>query len=399
MIFDLAWRAQIPVIGVQTDDLVNFERVLNHLTGRKVVRVEKKMPASTGPYTYWTDDASWVTPEVYEKLKENEWQLVVVNSAEPNDLVFDAGTMPTPEKLVRRLLFDLLQNEEHAADVYPAVRGMSLKAVWEIMQLTQARAGSAWPHEVRRTRASYLGVSQGLYLEDTTYDFYVWPKALKEWLDLNRPYFLRDDVHAKLVPRALLLYGTPGVGKSMASKAFANELKVPLYRLDLAGSLSKYVGESEARLTRLLGLVDREAPCVLLLDEIEKVLTMREEGGPVPRLLSMLLWWLQEHQSRVFTVMTTNARWDQNEQRLEGLPTELYRKGRVDKVFCMPKLPQGQAVYSFASQCFESVVKKKSDEKQTKRLWEALQPVASDGIAHADVAEVVYTEVKKNHWA
>ena len=105
--------------------------------------------------------------------------------------------------------------------------------------------------------------------------FDVWQRVkeppLEDWLELNSAYFLNPKTPAKLMPRGLMLAGKPGVGKSMGAKAIAQHFDIPLFRLDISTTLAKFVGESEARVARSLATVDRESPCVLLLDEVEKI--------------------------------------------------------------------------------------------------------------------------------
>ncbi|MGZ7154090.1 AAA family ATPase, partial [Streptococcus pyogenes] len=73
-----------------------------------------------------------------------------------------------------------------------------------------------------------------------------------------------------MVPRGLLLDGPPGTGKTMAAKFIAQKWNVPLFRVDVATTLSRYVGESELRFQQNLAQVSNEAPCIALFDEIEK---------------------------------------------------------------------------------------------------------------------------------
>jgi len=392
--FELALKARMPIIGVSTDDLVNLESVLAHYNGgKKVIRLPKAQKNPIGGFLYWTQEEETVTPDLYVHLRETNGVLVCVNASERSDLIFDAGVLPIPEPLLIATLEEVIPPADIPA-LALVLRGLSIKAVQEILMLTEARAGNALPMEVRRTRSSLYGSSQGLHLEDTSYDFYVWPDKFKAWMDLNKSFFHKA-VHAKLVPRGVMLEGPPGVGKSMGAKAIANELGVPLYRMDVSSSLDKYIGVSEGKIAKILSLVDRESPCVLLIDEVEKIFSGGSDGGgTTSRILSQLLWWLAEHQSRVFVVMTTNDK--------SAIPPELYRKGRVDAVFQIPQLEMISAKL-FAHKVYTSVM---GDEPTVKVLSVLAQSVAgcvntkADGrVSHSEVAEVVYNEIKKNGWA
>lgn len=60
--------------------------------------------------------------------------------------------------------------------------------------------------------------------------------------------------------------------KTMTAEAYAGTLGVPLLILNLAKVLSRFVGDSEQKIERALSIAKASAPCVLLLDEMEKVI-------------------------------------------------------------------------------------------------------------------------------
>lgn len=76
----------------------------------------------------------------------------------------------------------------------------------------------------------------------------------------------------------LLLSGLPGTGKSMAAEAVATTLGRPLVRLDLAGVLSKWLGETERFLAQIFEVAEVSGS-VLVLDEAEALFRQRESGG------------------------------------------------------------------------------------------------------------------------
>jgi len=146
-----------------------------------------------------------------------------------------------------------------------------------------------------------------------------------QWLLLRRPAMDGSAPHLD-APRGVLLLGVQGCGKSLAARAAAAILGVPLLRLDLAGVHDKYVGESERRLRDALAAADALAPCVLWVDEIEKAVASSEsDGGSARRVLGTLLTWLADRGSRVFVAATAND--------ISALPPELVRKGRFDELF------------------------------------------------------------------
>jgi len=150
---------------------------------------------------------------------------------------------------------------------------------------------------------------------------------LKSWLDQRRSVFRGEQATEHLdPPRGMLLIGVQGCGKSLAAKATAGALGVPLLRLDFGALYDKYHGETERKLRESLQTADVMAPCVLWIDEIEKGIAGRGgETGTTQRVLGTFLTWMAEKRSRVFVVATAND--------ISALPPELVRKGRFDEIF------------------------------------------------------------------
>jgi hypothetical protein len=153
---------------------------------------------------------------------------------------------------------------------------------------------------------------------------------LKKWIATRKVGFLpRPDEKAIDPPRGVLLLGVQGCGKSLAAKAVASSWGLPLLALDAGRLLAPYIGESERNLRDALRRVERMAPCVLWIDEVEKAFvsarSTESDGGVSKRLVAALLTWMQERQARVFLVLTANS--------VEELPPEMMRKGRVDEIF------------------------------------------------------------------
>lgn len=75
---------------------------------------------------------------------------------------------------------------------------------------------------------------------------------------------------------SMLFYGAPGTGKTMAAQVMANELGMPLYRVDLSQLISKYIGETQKNIGRIFDEADK-CDCILLFDEADAIFTKRSD--------------------------------------------------------------------------------------------------------------------------
>jgi SpoVK/Ycf46/Vps4 family AAA+-type ATPase len=130
------------------------------------------------------------------------------------------------------------------------------------------------------------------------------------------------------VPRGVILTGVGGTGKTMFARMLASYWKCNLLRLDMGKLFGQYVGQSESNARRAIQVAEGCAPCVLLLDEMDKGLGKANAGGDSGasnRVLSTFLTWLQDKTSEVFVVGTCN--------HLSMLDPAMLRAGRFDAVF------------------------------------------------------------------
>jgi SpoVK/Ycf46/Vps4 family AAA+-type ATPase len=135
---------------------------------------------------------------------------------------------------------------------------------------------------------------------------------------------------AKARPRGVLLLSPPGCGKSALCKALGNEVGRPTLILDVGSLMGSLVGSTEQNTRQALRIADAMAPCVLMVDELEKALagvqsSGQTDSGVSARLFGTFLTWLSDHTSDVFVVCTSND--------VSKLPPEFSRAERFDGVF------------------------------------------------------------------
>lgn len=180
------------------------------------------------------------------------------------------------------------------------------------------------------------------------------------------------------LPKGVLIVGMPGCGKSLTAKATAKKFEVPLLRLDIGKLMGKYVGESEDNLRKSLKTAEAVAPCVLWIDELEKAFAgVGGTGGGsdiTTRLFGNFLTWLQEKDSSVYVVATSND--------ISKLPAEFLRKGRFDELFLV-ELP----VPEERRNIFEIHLKKRGQLTRDIDTIKLLKETA--GYSGADIEAVV----------
>ncbi len=197
---------------------------------------------------------------------------------------------------------------------------------------------------------------------------------LKRWLTRRRAAFTGADPGLE-PPRGILLIGVQGSGKSLAAKAVAGLWSLPLLKLDFGTLYDKFFGETERNLRDSLRSAEAMAPCVLWVDEIEKAIASGDyDSGTSRRVLGSLLTWMAERKAPVFVVATAN--------RIDQLPPELIRKGRLDEIFFVD-LPDART----RSRIFDIHLRKRGHDPLGFDL-EALA-AASEGFSGAEIEQAV----------
>jgi hypothetical protein len=157
---------------------------------------------------------------------------------------------------------------------------------------------------------------------------------------------------ARRRPRGALLLGVPGTGKSAYAKALGAETERPTLIMDVGALLGSLVGSTEANIRQALRIADAMAPCILMIDEVEKALSGvassgSTDSGVSARLFGTFLTWLNDHESDVFTICTCND--------ISKLPPEFSRAERFDGIFFLdlPGVQQKRAIWKLYLDMFE----------------------------------------------
>jgi hypothetical protein len=172
---------------------------------------------------------------------------------------------------------------------------------------------------------------------------------LKTWLKQRRGAWQDAARTFGLDPaRGVIILGVQGCGKSLCARAIAGEWQLPLVKFDTAAVFDKYIGETEKRIQKLFRVAEGLAPCVLWIDELEKVFagagpdSASVDAGVSSRILAAFLSWMQDRKAPVFVAATSN--------NVSALPPELIRKGRFDELFFVDLPGQAEREHILAIQ-------------------------------------------------
>jgi transitional endoplasmic reticulum ATPase len=128
-------------------------------------------------------------------------------------------------------------------------------------------------------------------------------------------------------PKGILLYGPPGTGKTLLAKAVATESNAHFIPISGPEIMSKFYGESEARLREIFKEAKEKSPTIIFIDEIDSIAPKREEvtGEVERRVVSQLLSLMDglEARGKVIVIAATN--------RPNAIDPALRRPGRFDR--------------------------------------------------------------------
>jgi hypothetical protein len=162
-------------------------------------------------------------------------------------------------------------------------------------------------------------------------------------------------------PKAVLLVGIPGTGKSLACKTVANILGWPLIRMDVGALKGSLVGQSEQNIRKATKTIDAFGSSVVWIDELEKAFagvksSGQTDGGSMAGMFEHFLNWMQERTEDAVIWATSND--------ISALPGEFIR--RFDAVFFvdLPNTDERREIIEIMNRRYGSEI----DPNQAKAL-------------------------------
>ncbi|CAN5237737.1 ATP-binding protein [soil metagenome] len=177
--------------------------------------------------------------------------------------------------------------------------------------------------------------------------------------------------------KKILLSGPPGTGKTLTASIISNELNLPLYVVMMDRLITRYLGETSAKLRQVFDLIQEERG-VYLFDEFDAIGAQRgrdHEVGEMRRVLNSFLQFIEEDESNSLIIAATNT--------VEILDQALFRRFDDILTYKKPNFEQAKKLIHQRLSLFDK-------EFDLTRLKEDLQ-----GLSHADIAMACDNAVKQ----
>ena len=231
--------------------------------------------------------------------------------------------------------YDWAAAEEQVRDVIPP----RFEDSEGLVAVPTEAAGSAGIWEVERT--------DGLRLADVGGMHDVKQRLEAAFLAPMRNPELRR-LYGKSLRGGMLLYGPPGCGKTFLARAVAGELGAGFLSVTVSDILDQFLGNSERNLHEVFATARRQAPCVIMFDELDAIggKRSRHQSNALRTVVNQLLIELDGVDSAaenegVFVLAATNTPWD--------VDVALRRPGRLDRMVLVtpPDRPARAAILEF----------------------------------------------------
>lgn len=268
-------------------------------------------------------------------------QTISIFSYYASTATYYTGKMEDDETLTARLLEKGIEVKRQVSDSSSIIFTiliyyiLPILLMWGLLSLLFRKMGNGGPMGVGKSNAKvYVQKETGITFQDVAGEDEA-KESLVEVVDFLHNPGKYSKIGARL-PKGALLVGPPGTGKTLLAKAVAGEAHVPFFSLSGSDFIELYVGVGASRVRDLFREAEKNAPCIVFIDEIDAIGRSRDSkygGGNEEReqTLNQLLSEMDGFDGKkgIIILAATN--------RPEILDKALLRPGRFDRRIIVDK--------------------------------------------------------------
>lgn len=178
--------------------------------------------------------------------------------------------------------------------------------------------------------------------------------------------------------RKILLSGPPGTGKTMTASIISHELKMPLYSIQMDKIITKFMGETSAKLRQIFDVIKTQQG-IFLFDEFDAIGSERgrdDDIGEMRRVLNSFLQFMENDTSKSIIIAATN--------NIQLLDKALFRRFDDILYYNLPKKTEATQLIKNRLASFLGKYKMSDILKNVKNL------------SHAEITQACYDAVKES---
>ena len=251
-----------------------------------------------------------------------------------SQITYKTGKVEDDDTLTKRLLDAGIQVQGTLPDSSGVILNilsfiLPVLLMWGLLSMLMRKMTGGGAFSMGKSNAKvYVQKETGITFKDVAGEDEA-KESLQEVVDFLHNPGKYAKIGAKL-PKGALLVGPPGTGKTLLAKAVAGEAKVPFFSLAGSDFIELYVGVGASRVRDLFKEAEKNAPCIIFIDEIDAIGRSRDSkygGGNEEReqTLNQLLSEMDGFDAKkgIIILAATN--------RPEILDKALLRPGRFDR--------------------------------------------------------------------
>ena len=234
--------------------------------------------------------------------------------------------------------YKMAKNHEKPGPLRTRLLNQAMDIIEKIKQLEAGNLPEQRAELVESSRSDQFEQVEKEDLADLGWDDIIGLESVKNELKMTVQYPMEIPqiyIGNRQAVRGILLYGPPGVGKTMVVKVLAKECGISFFSISSADVISKWVGDSAKNMKALFEKVKASKPAILFIDEIEAMCPSKDNGGNVQhsgeamKVVNEILTQMNglssdKEMEGVLVIGATNYPWFMDDAILRRFPRRIY---------------------------------------------------------------------------
>ena len=246
-----------------------------------------RLSPSSSSYSYsnflWDVQNGYVSSVLIKQNSEVPTGVLSITKTDNGEELLNVSDVHEIEQLlldnnIRYTLKDVTRDSVWITTILPF--GICLVIIIVIMMMTNRQAGGGGGAKMMnfgKSRAKLMNGTQNSVTFKDVAGLQEEKEELEEIVDFLKNPVKYTELGAR-IPKGVILTGPPGTGKTLLAKAVAGEAGVPFFSISGSDFVEMFVGVGASRVRDLFKEAQKQAPCIIFIDEIDAIGKSRDNG-------------------------------------------------------------------------------------------------------------------------